>query len=312
MSTNEELLEELLSSIKNHSHYSREDAHMEVEGNKILSRATVPGLVMDLVETDDGVEGEIRVAAGVKIAKPIHICFGMIPENGIQVIDLKVVMEEDSDAQFLTHCTFPNAVNLEHRMNSEVHLGPGARYSYYERHIHSNFGGIQVIPKTTMFLGEGSRLKTEFELIEGRVGLMDVDYEAECDADSVLEMITRISGRESDLIKIREAGWLKGDRSRGILASSVALQGDSRAEIYSELTADGDYARGHVDCREIVQDRGVARAVPIVQVNNPKAHITHEAAIGSVDSKQLETLVSRGMDEDDAVDMIIQGMLQKK
>ena len=312
MSTKQELLDELLSSIKSHSHYSTENAHMEVDGNKILAQTTVPGLIMDLVETDDGIEGEIRVKAGVKIKKPVHICFGMIPENGIQIINLDVVMEEDSEAQFLTHCTFPNAINLEHRMNSAVHVGPGARYTYFERHIHSESGGIEVIPKTKIYLEEGAQFKTEFELIEGRVGLMDVDYDAVCEADSILDMITRISGKETDFIKIREAGWLKGNRSRGVLASSIALRGDSKAEIYNELTADGDYAQGHVDCKEIVQDRGVARAVPIVQVNNPKAHITHEAAIGSVDSKQLDTLMSRGMDEEDAVDMIIKGMLRKK
>jgi hypothetical protein len=58
-----------------------------------------------------------------------------------------------------------------------------------------------------------------------------------------------------------------------------------------------------------VQDRAVARAVPIVQVDHPQAHVTHEAAIGSVDSKQLQTLMSRGLSEDDATEMIIDGLL---
>ncbi|MEN6297605.1 MAG: SufD family Fe-S cluster assembly protein, partial [Rectinema sp.] len=52
-----------------------------------------------------------------------------------------------------------------------------------------------------------------------------------------------------------------------------------------------------------------ARAIPVVQVNNHLAHVTHEAAIGSVDSKQLETLLSRGLTEDEATDLIIQGLL---
>ena len=60
---------------------------------------------------------------------------------------------------------------------------------------------------------------------------------------------------------------------------------------------------------EIVLDRGRARATPIVDVRNPSAHVTHEAAVGSVDKKQLETLMSRGMDEDAASELIIQGLL---
>jgi hypothetical protein len=64
-----------------------------------------------------------------------------------------------------------------------------------------------------------------------------------------------------------------------------------------------------VDCKEIVQDEGQARAVPVVDVKHPKAHVTHEAAIGSVDNKQLETLMAHGLDEDEATDLIIEGLL---
>ena len=81
------------------------------------------------------------------------------------------------------------------------------------------------------------------------------------------------------------------------------------ASVFSELTASAPYARGHVDCKEIVQDNGKVSAIPIVKVNHPKAHITHEASLGSVDSKQLQTLMARGLTEDEATDMIIQGLL---
>jgi Fe-S cluster assembly scaffold protein SufB len=54
----------------------------------------------------------------------------------------------------------------------------------------------------------------------------------------------------------------------------------------------------------------VAIAVPVVEVRHPQAHVTHEAAIGSVDHKQLETLLSRGLAEDDAVELLINGMLR--
>ena len=64
-----------------------------------------------------------------------------------------------------------------------------------------------------------------------------------------------------------------------------------------------------MDCTEIVQDNASVNAVPIVTVNNPKAHITHEAALGSVDSKQLQTLMAHGLSEEEATDLIIQGLL---
>jgi len=54
----------------------------------------------------------------------------------------------------------------------------------------------------------------------------------------------------------------------------------------------------------------VVKAVPVVVVNDETAKVTHEAAIGSIDKKQLETLMARGLSEDEAVDVIVQGMLR--
>ena len=131
------------------------------------------------------------------------------------------------------------------------------------------------------------------------------------DARSVSEVTVRVSGSGDDRISIKEAVDLVGEHARGVLTSNIALRHTSQAEVYSTLIATAAYARGHVDCKEIVQDRAVAKAVPVVEVRHPKAHVTHEAAIGSVDSKQLETLLSRGLDEDQAVDLIIQGLLTR-
>ncbi|MCD6508562.1 SufD family Fe-S cluster assembly protein [Candidatus Poribacteria bacterium] len=52
--------------------------------------------------------------------------------------------------------------------------------------------------------------------------------------------------------------------------------------------------------------------VPIATVTHPTAQVTHEAAIGSVDRKQLLTLMARGLREDEAVDVIIKGMLGRE
>ena len=65
-----------------------------------------------------------------------------------------------------------------------------------------------------------------------------------------------------------------------------------------------------MDCTELVKDRAVARAEPVVNVGHPLAKVTHEAAIGSVDQKQLETLMAHGLTPDEAVDVIIMGLLR--
>ena len=95
------------------------------------------------------------------------------------------------------------------------------------------------------------------------------------------------------------------------MTSRIALRDNAKAEIRNRLVASAAYARGHVDCKEIIQDNAKASAIPIVEVNDSKAHVTHEAAIGSVDNKQLETLMSRGLHQDEAIDLIISGLLRQ-
>ncbi|MDD3493011.1 MAG: SufD family Fe-S cluster assembly protein [Candidatus Thermoplasmatota archaeon] len=118
-----------------------------------------------------------------------------------------------------------------------------------------------------------------------------------------------MNGRGDDDISIREVGYLVGEHARGALTSRVAVRDRAQAQVYNKLRATAPHARGHVDCKEIIQDDGKATAIPIVEVVHPLAHVTHEAAIGSVDTKQLETLMARGLDEDQATELIIEGLL---
>ena len=309
--TASDIVSELLASIGMKPGHALPDdtARLQVHGNKVVGTHLIPGLTVDIEEQADGVAARITVEEGARLARPVHVCFGLLPERGLQRIVLDIDVKADSRASILAHCTFPNAVEVEHRMDAAITVGAGADYSYFERHVHGPAGGVLVVPRAKVVLEEKARFKTEFELIKGSAGAIAFDYSVDCHAHSVLDMIARISGKGNDTINIRERGNLIGAHSRAVLKSSIALRDNARAEVYNELTASGPYSRGHVDCKEIVQDNGVARAVPIVEVNDPTAHVTHEAAIGSVDSKQLETLMSRGLTGDEAVELIIEGLL---
>lgn len=284
-------------------------AHVFIHHHKLVQSHLLPGLKVDFKEFDDHIEVYTIVEKNIKIDKPVHMCFGMIPEQGIQKMVIITEIQENASASFLSHCAFPNAVDIQHIMDGTIKVGKNANYRYLERHIHGFHGGVKVFPHTKIYLSEGARFYSEFELIKGRAGLIDIDYEAIGEKNSVLEMISRISGKEDDLIKIRETAHLAGEGARGFLSSRVAATGNARAEVYNKLIASAAYARGHIDCTEIIKDNAIVSATPIVEVNHPKAHITHEAALGSVDSKQLQTLMARGLNEEEATDLIILGLL---
>lgn len=292
--------------------FGEDVARIEVHENRIVGVHLVPGLNVDANETNTGIDAAITVDEGAHIEKPVHICFGVLPENGVQHINLNIRIRQDSQASFLAHCTFPNAIDVQHLMDASIEIEPGAHYAYFERHVHGKHGGVNVVPYAKVIVHENAEFTTEFELIKGRAGRIDFSYDTECHANSVVEMTARINGRENDVIVLREKASLLGANAKAALVTHIALRDQARAEIYNEVIATGDHSRGHVDCKEIVIGEAVAKAVPSVEVRNPSAHVTHEAAIGSVDSKQLQTLLSRGLNEDEATDLIVEGLLSKK
>jgi hypothetical protein len=306
---NNEIYSQLLKSI-DIENFSDDIAHVEIHGNQVLGLKLVEGLKVESESFDDGVNVKIIVQKGIFIKNPVRFCFGLIPENGIQKINIETILEENSHASFIATCTFPNAKNIQHIMNASITLNNNSSLNYFERHIHGPNGGVTIVPKTKVFIKKDAKFFTEFELIKGSAGIIDLDYEAFVEQNGIVNMKTRIFGRKDDKINIKEKANLLGDYSVAVLTSHIALKDYADAEIINEIIADGSYSRGHVDCKEIIQDSAKAKAIPIVNVNNHLAHVTHEAAIGSVDSKQLETLLSRGLTEDEATDLIISGLLK--
>lgn len=305
----EKLIETLYNSLGQACVTDPDVAHIEIHANKVLGLHLVDGLEVQAEELTDGIRAEITVKANHKIDKPVRICFGLLDKAGTQKVYMNIRMEENARVAILSSCTFPNAENVVHAMDANIDIGKGAEYIYLERHVHSDQGGVRVIPKAKIHLQENAKFRSDFELIEGRVGVIDIDYDAECGANSVLDMAARINARGDDRVSIHEKANLNGKGAHGVLRTNIAVRDDARAEIKNSLVASAPYARGHVDCKEVVRNNAVANAVPIVEVQHPRAHVTHEASIGSVDSKQLETLMSRGLSEDDATDLIIEGLL---
>mgnify|MGYP001052246686 CR=1 FL=1 len=309
MSESSDLIRRMYESLGQTCATSADVAHVEIHGNEVLGIHLVPGLEVEAEERDYGIRATVRVREGARIENAVNMCFGLLPESGTQRIVMDVELEDGASVAVVSSCTFPNAVEVLHEMEAEIRLGRDSEYVYLERHVHSPQGGVRVVPRSNVYLGEGAHFRSDFEMLKGRVGVLDIEYAAECAARSVLEMNARVSGRGDDRIDIHEKATLAGERARGVLTTNIAVRERARADIRNTLRAEAPYARGHVDCKEIIRDRGKARAVPIVEVVDPRAHVTHEAAIGSVDSKQLETLMAHGLDEDKATDMIIEGLL---
>lgn len=290
---------------------NKDVAKLVVHENRVLSADGAPGVRLRYEPKENGIMAELLVEEGIKVKHPVHLCFGILPEEGLQEIELQVEVGSGAEVRVIAHCIFPNAVHIIHKMDAVITIGDNASFNYGETHYHGDFGGIEVIPKAKITLGEKALYKNTFSLVEGCVGKLDFDYEVFSGARSVAELIAKVYGKKDDIIKIAERVNLDADGARSLIKTRVVLTDRATAEVIGETYGNAPYARGHVDCIELVNgQQAVAKAIPIVVVTNEKAKVTHEAAIGSIDRRQIETLMARGLDENEAVDVIVRGILR--
>lgn len=280
-----------------------------ISGNKVLFVNEIPGIRIEAEELPSGVRASIKVAPGVRLEYPVHLCFGVLPKEGVQEIYSEFEIGEGAWVAFLTHCTFPSATNVRHVMDATIRVGRGALMHYRESHYHGEYGGTEVLPRAKVVVEEDGRYFSEFTLTSGRVGKLDLDYTVDAGPRGVTELITKAYGYGEDSIVIRETIRLNGEKAKGLAKARIAVREKARSEVYGAVEGNAPFARGHVDCIEIVRDEATASAIPVVLVRDPTAYVTHEAAIGTVDKKGLETLMARGLSEEEAVDVIIKGML---
>ncbi len=285
-------------------------ASIVINGNRVLGINNIEGIEIVPTPTNEGVNINLKVLEGYKIPDPVHICLGLTAKKGRQKIYSKFVIQRNAAIKIIAHCIFPNPEGVKHIMDADIEIEDGGQLIYEETHIHGKSGGILVKPTTRVNVGNGARFFTTFRVVEGRVGKLDILLEAHLRDRAVLDVLTQIYGKEDDEIKIKDVVVLEGQESKGMVKSRIVVKDRSKSTVIGEAIGIGDNSRGHIDCMEIVRGKEArASAIPLIEVKNDTSKLTHEAAIGSIDRSKLETLMARGLTEDEAVDFIVKGLL---
>lgn len=288
----------------------RDTAHLLVDAHRSLSMHDVPGVAVRVRRHLFAVAVDVTVEPGAKIANPVHLCFGMSQPTGAQRVRLTVRIGAGASVRFLAHCLFARARHASHRMWARMEIERDAQLTIEEGHVHGAAGGILVTPRAHISVGPGARLFSDFSLLQGRVGQLRSDYTVDVAEHGVAELGVRVLGRADDRIELRDHIRLNGIGARGMVKTRVALTERAQAVVYGTTEGNAAEARGHMDCTEIVKDQAKGESVPVVRVGHPKAQVTHEAAIGTVDQTQLETLMAHGLTPEEAIELVISGLLR--
>jgi len=286
-------------------------SHLCIEKNKILSFYSVPHLRIATKTFSQGVKIKILVKEGAKIEKPIFLCFGVLGEEGKQIILPEIVLKENSEAKILSFCTFPQAKGVFHEMEAKIKLEKGAKLFYNDIHYHGENFGVEVKSTFKVFVGSESSFKNKFILDKGSIGKLKIFLEAELEKNTFCEILNKVIGKgRKDEVEIHDKILLKGENSSSLnkLRGAVIDGGKMFFKGETEAGERAKNARGHIDCQEIIIGEGsIAESIPLILVKNEEARITHEASVGKVNQKELETLMSRGLSEKEAIDFIIKG-----
>lgn len=286
--------------------------HFYAEKNKVLSSFAPKGVELRARETDKGIKADIVIKKGVKLSEPLYFCFGMLGKTDEQQIIPNIILEEGADAEITAHCSFPHAEEATHEMEAVYNIGKQAKLTYNEYHYHGKASGAKVYPKLKIDVSEDGEFISTFSLTHGTVGKVKIEMENDLKANARSYIETKVMGTSSqDKVEIIEKVNLAGKNSKSLMKMRAAAKNGGQVFMQGETYASAAGAVGHVDCQEIVVGRGSrARAVPIVEVSHEQARVTHEASVGKINQKELETLMTRGLDEDQATELIINSLMQ--
>jgi len=278
-----------------------------ISGERIIGLNNVPGVEITGEEMENGVRADVRIADGVELPFPIHLCTGYLKSEGYQRVEFNIVVGKNSKVKFTSHCIFPYAKDFTHEAISRITVGENSSVLYDDEHVHGE--GVRMISKTEVEVGKGGRYTGRFSLTKHRARELKLEMTAKLADRAIAELTSKVKAVKDDSVEIKEVLLLEGAHSRGDLKSTVIAFDESRVNVVNEAYGLGDYAKGHVECHEIVKGEADVQTVPLLRVRNDKAELTHEASIGRINEAQLVQLMAKGLTEEEAAELIIKGLL---
>lgn len=249
----------------------------------------------------------IRSRAGVRAPEPVQACLYIAKNNFSQNVHNIVVAEEDSELHIITGCaTSPHLVSGLHVGVSEFYVKKGAKLTFTM--IHEWGQEVNVRPRTVSRVEEGGVLVSNYislrpvgslqmyptTYLEGPGAVARFNSVLAAGEGSVLDVGSRVvlnaTGTRAEII------------SRGISAGgTIIARGD--------LIGNAPGIKAHLECKGLILKDGLMKAVPELSGSVPGVEMSHEAAVGKIDRREIEYLMARGLDEDEAISTIVRGFL---
>jgi len=253
----------------------------------------------------------IYVPKGVKVDMPLQAYFRMNAKSGGQFEHTLIIADEGSEVHYIEGCSAP-------RFNANA-LHAGCVEIFVHKNARVRYSSIENWSKNTYNLNTKRALVDERGLIEWVNGNMGSGVTM-LYPSSVL----RGRGSRSDSLGIAFAGpgqnqdtgakviHAAPDTRSTIRAKSISVGGgisSYRGQV--KVTKQAVGSKVSVDCDALlIDERSVSNTYPSMKLETDDVEIVHEARVGKIGDEELFYLMSRGMSEEQAMQMVVAGFIE--
>ena len=253
----------------------------------------------------------IYVPPGVSVELPLQAYFRINAENMGQFERTLIIADEGAQVHYVEGCSAPVYTSDSlHSAVVEIVVGQGARVTYTTIQNWSN-NVYNLVTKRARVEAEG-----HMEWIDGNIGSqLTMKYPAVVmvgpkASGEVLSVAYAGPGQHQDTgAKMTHAA---PETTSKIVSKSISKDGGRtsyRGLVRVEPDAGG--CKSHVQCDALILDEdSVSDTYPYMEVGSQDAVIGHEATVSKVADEQLFYLMSRGLSEEQAMGMIVNGFVE--
>ncbi len=250
----------------------------------------------------------LHVKEGLKVPFPLHLFF-LIQESALaQAPHIIIIAEPGAEFHLIEGCTSPVLVRHSlHLDMTEAYMGRGSKarltvLQNWPEYVHTR-------PMTRVAVGEDSKfMNTTVTLGSGKSNVAKPHYWVE--KGGYVELNGIILGQKDFYVDLGGNMELMGTGARGLNASKAVIMDDSRVVTRGVITARAPKTKGHISCDALLMSDGaIMETYPGLQSTVKDSELSHEAAIGKIREEELFYLMSRGLSEEKATQLIVKGFL---
>src|SRR3954469_16189371 len=253
----------------------------------------------------------IYVPPGVECEMPLQAYFRINAENMGQFERTLIIADEGSQVHYIEGCSAPVYTSDSlHSAVVEIVVKPSARVTYTTIQNWSN-NVFNLVTKRARVEAEG-----HMEWIDGNIGSrLTMKYPAVWlvgpkASGEVLSVAYAGNGQHQDTgSKMVHAA---PETTSRIISKSISKDGGRTS--YRGLVRVEDDAYGcksHVQCDALIlDDLSTSDTYPYMEIGARDAIIGHEATVSKVADEQLFYLMSRGLSEEQAMGMVVNGFIE--